>query len=67
MVDVMSPSYYYILPSVQRWKDQNLQATTLSTNVSVSSFNSTNLIMSNDLVVYSFITGFVIQSQNSTF
>lgn len=61
----MSPSYHYILPSVLRISGQSLMSTTYSTNVSVSTFNSTNLTMSNNLVIYSFLAGYIIQSQNS--
>jgi hypothetical protein len=62
----MSPSYSYILPSVLRFQNKTLMSTTISTNVSVSTFNSTNLTITNNLVIYSFLTGFIITSQTTT-
>ena len=62
VVDVMSPSYHYILPSIQRWTANTSLSSFRSTDVNVSTFNSTNLIISNNLIIYSFITGFIMRT-----
>jgi hypothetical protein len=70
VVDEMSPSYHYILPSIQRWTGNLSIASSRSTDVNVSTFNSSDLILSNDLTIYSFITGFDFDcgpSQDYTF
>lgn len=67
MIDILSPSYPYILPSVLRLSGITLLQTSISQLVSVSSFNSTNLQISNDLAIYSFIVGFSIQSSTNDF
>jgi len=67
VIDEMSSAYPHILPSILRINGISLMLTTYSSLVAVSSFNSTSLNLSKTLRIYSFIVGFVIQSQTNDF
>jgi hypothetical protein len=67
IIDMASPVYPHALPSVLRLNPLPLPASPITTTVSVSTFNSTSLSLGNNLVIHSFIAGFVITSSTGDF
>jgi len=66
LIDVLSPSYPYTLYTTTRYNNLTLSSNSYSTNVAVSTMNSTNLILANTLKIYSFIVGLIIKGQTTT-
>lgn len=67
VIDVLSPAYPNIIYTTTRYNDLTLAADSYhSTNVAVSTMNSTNLVTTNDLKIYSFLFGYILTSSNTT-
>jgi hypothetical protein len=67
IIDELSPTYPYVLPSVLRLDNLTIMSTSYAYDVSVSTFNSTNLNINNDLAIYTFLAGFSIKIQNNIY
>jgi hypothetical protein len=67
VIDVLSPAYSSIIYTTTRFNNLTLAANSYySTNVAVSTMNSTNLVTTNDLKIYSFMVGYILTSSNTT-
>jgi len=64
VIDILSPVYLYIMPSILRINNPVPPLGSITNTVSVLSFNSIPLTLGN-LEIYSFIVGFVITSSTT--